>query len=110
MIRRPPRSTLFPYTTLFRSDYHEPALAALGRPFDLGHHAPHVRPARRLVVAYFLVALHVRITPPADPIVQLHVRRRRGHLPLQDRVGRVADRIIQGLALAEVEDSRCRQT
>src|SRR2546422_7504675 len=24
MIRRPPRSTLFPYTTLFRSDLHEP--------------------------------------------------------------------------------------
>src|SRR3712207_7198378 len=23
MIRRPPRSTLFPYTTLFRSDYNE---------------------------------------------------------------------------------------
>src|SRR5260370_25832039 len=23
MIRRPPRSTLFPYTTLFRSQYHE---------------------------------------------------------------------------------------
>src|SRR3712207_7911606 len=23
MIRRPPRSTLFPYTTLFRSDVHE---------------------------------------------------------------------------------------
>src|SRR2546430_5635618 len=23
MIRRPPRSTLFPYTTLFRSDLHE---------------------------------------------------------------------------------------
>src|SRR3712207_7628228 len=23
MIRRPPRSTLFPYTTLFRSDQHE---------------------------------------------------------------------------------------
>src|SRR2546422_1659008 len=30
MIRRPPRSTLFPYTTLFRSDVeHEPG-AALG--------------------------------------------------------------------------------
>src|SRR2546430_5971830 len=26
MIRRPPRSTLFPYTTLFRSDVHESAL------------------------------------------------------------------------------------
>src|SRR2546427_2318167 len=34
MIRRPPRSTLFPYTTLFRS---------AGR---RGHHPPH-RPARR---------------------------------------------------------------
>src|SRR5258708_8877219 len=29
MIRRPPRSTLFPYTTLFRSAVH---LAALGAP------------------------------------------------------------------------------
>src|SRR5256885_11125907 len=28
MIRRPPRSTLFPYTTLFRSDFgHFPAIA-----------------------------------------------------------------------------------
>src|SRR2546430_7902614 len=25
MIRRPPRSTLFPYTTLFRSKIHDPA-------------------------------------------------------------------------------------
>src|SRR5258708_10325829 len=32
MIRRPPRSTLFPYTTLFRS----PALPA-GRPNDASH-------------------------------------------------------------------------
>src|SRR3712207_7458330 len=31
MIRRPPRSTLFPYTTLFRSD---------GRPDALGHRRP----------------------------------------------------------------------
>src|SRR5258708_19638797 len=33
MIRRPPRSTLFPYTTLFRSTYGEwvRAFAALGR-------------------------------------------------------------------------------
>src|SRR2546427_6498156 len=30
MIRRPPRSTLFPYTTLFRSD-REPELRAAGR-------------------------------------------------------------------------------
>src|SRR5260370_15937046 len=32
MIRRPPRSTLFPYTTLFRSlDQHDLARAGLGR-------------------------------------------------------------------------------
>src|SRR5258705_1615908 len=31
MIRRPPRSTLFPYTTLFRSRAPEPAGHALGR-------------------------------------------------------------------------------
>src|SRR3712207_8460486 len=30
MIRRPPRSTLFPYTTLFRSDRHVPQLAVQG--------------------------------------------------------------------------------
>src|SRR3712207_7057196 len=29
MIRRPPRSTLFPYTTLFRSVLHEQLLAAV---------------------------------------------------------------------------------
>src|SRR3712207_7046621 len=31
MIRRPPRSTLFPYTTLFRSDYHDLIKGALKR-------------------------------------------------------------------------------
>src|SRR5688572_33192937 len=31
MIRRPPRSTLFPYTTLFRSHLMENALAMSGR-------------------------------------------------------------------------------
>src|SRR3712207_8150186 len=38
MIRRPPRSTLFPYTTLFRSD---PA-----PPEGIGQGAPHERPQR----------------------------------------------------------------
>src|SRR3712207_8304004 len=33
MIRRPPRSTLFPYTTLFRSD-----LAEVVRQVGVGHH------------------------------------------------------------------------
>src|SRR5258705_8823509 len=30
MIRRPPRSTLFPYTTLFRSPLHASGIAAAG--------------------------------------------------------------------------------
>src|SRR2546430_13044271 len=30
MIRRPPRSTLFPYTTLFRSEIHHSSLSVIG--------------------------------------------------------------------------------
>src|SRR2546430_12304073 len=30
MIRRPPRSTLFPYTTLFRSDIHKESIVHMG--------------------------------------------------------------------------------
>src|SRR3712207_9392310 len=37
MIRRPPRSTLFPYTTLFRSDIELGALGAAGEAEDHDH-------------------------------------------------------------------------
>src|SRR2546430_7253058 len=48
MIRRPPRSTLFPYTTLFRSDAHATDRAPLPLEpralfFDDGARAPNVR-------------------------------------------------------------------
>src|SRR2546423_10162435 len=36
MIRRPPRSTLFPYTTLFRSQGLVQELLSLGPEFDVG--------------------------------------------------------------------------
>src|SRR5256885_11690320 len=39
MIRRPPRSTLFPYTTLFRSEHAR---------MDLRRARPHQRPLRRV--------------------------------------------------------------
>src|SRR5258706_1296012 len=39
MIRRPPRSTLFPYTTLFRSVFHQHMGDAVGQclQFGIGH-------------------------------------------------------------------------
>src|SRR5207248_5708358 len=40
MLRRPPRSTLFPYTTLFRSLLLEHQEAAVAVVVELGHHRP----------------------------------------------------------------------
>src|SRR3712207_989254 len=60
MIRRPPRSTLFPYTTLFRSPRQPrglPAAADRGR-LRRDHHRD--RPARRLLLR--------RGLPPAVPV------------------------------------------
>src|SRR5256885_8108522 len=44
MIRRPPRSTLFPYTTLFRSPHPQNA--------DCGQCHPTMNPGAGLVIAY----------------------------------------------------------
>src|SRR3712207_8579487 len=35
MIRRPPRSTLFPYTTLFRSEFHDTVYREAAKPGDV---------------------------------------------------------------------------
>src|SRR5256886_13256945 len=61
MIRRPPRSTLFPYTTLFRSDHHEQgALDALERERpDAQHHEAEMR-HRRIGDELLEVGLHHR--------------------------------------------------
>src|SRR2546427_12507359 len=56
MIRRPPRSTLFPYTTLFRSVIGRSAEPIIGLPSRLGRRGPrptttygaHDRPESRL--------------------------------------------------------------
>src|SRR2546425_6662183 len=48
MIRRPPRSTLFPYTTLFRSQVEVRARPALGEPLGAVEHGePEVEQAGR---------------------------------------------------------------
>src|SRR3712207_8266424 len=49
MIRRPPRSTLFPYTTLFRSFFPEnPWPGARGTTAIAGHRTTYAAPFRRL--------------------------------------------------------------
>src|SRR2546430_12913554 len=46
MIRRPPRSTLFPYTTLFRSR-HPGRAPEVERELEVLLHHPHVEPDRK---------------------------------------------------------------
>src|SRR2546426_2391403 len=49
MIRRPPRSTLFPYTTLFRSHRRGPVRGGTGRAAHV-HAAPRRHVSRRTLV------------------------------------------------------------
>src|SRR3989449_6617196 len=52
MIRRPPRSTLFPYTTLFRSDEVHAGLTRLpGAMDDLAEHVARIQLAHHLAAA-----------------------------------------------------------
>src|SRR2546430_6798300 len=54
MIRRPPRSTLFPYTTLFRSHWvgkKNPSYWDKGRPYLDGYRALFIRDAAAQVAA-----------------------------------------------------------
>src|SRR2546427_2875082 len=55
MIRRPPRSTLFPYTTLFRSQVEEPST-----PHALGQFLDHVHGARRRHLTVVVDPAHPR--------------------------------------------------
>src|SRR2546427_1990188 len=47
MIRRPPRSTLFPYTTLFRSCRHDPCSSGVSRRRRVFAHAAPIGPRPR---------------------------------------------------------------
>src|SRR5256885_11202887 len=69
MIRRPPRSTLFPYTTLFRSWIERSsALGEIGLDFhwvkERGHY-----PAQKKVLEYFLAAAREQ-----RKVVNLHTK------------------------------------
>src|SRR5256885_11263988 len=67
MIRRPPRSTLFPYTTLFRSDQNK-----IHRPveFKCGHAHHH----RGVYINCDLLVARLDLESSADPWPTDHVR------------------------------------
>src|SRR5690349_24156960 len=62
MIRRPPRSTLFPYTTLFRSVFFETD-SAFGNPLEWAGVNPPPLMLPRVPNVRFLVERRVTITP-----------------------------------------------
>src|SRR2546425_5564817 len=81
MIRRPPRSTLFPYTTLFRSDAHQIALDHGGVLDVRGRHDPDDVPAHLsadVQVAHDHhdvagdFALHPRVSQDGHDVVVMH--------------------------------------
>src|SRR5262245_62846319 len=81
MVRRPPRSTLFPYTTLFRSDGHRPsdAGAHLGRGrCHAGHrseeHTSELQSLRHLVCRLLLEKKN-QDSPTATPAACEQLRR-----------------------------------
>src|SRR2546427_276340 len=80
MIRRPPRSTLFPYTTLFRSDRGRAAALAVGRavrrPVVTGLVGEGVARGLAAVVAVAERPVGVERVGAARPVAEL--RRREG--------------------------------
>src|SRR2546429_6514020 len=62
MIRRPPRSTLFPYTTLFRS-LAEKILAFTDHPADVVVHQNHVRGVANLATGFVISGSEDRPQP-----------------------------------------------
>src|SRR2546429_3737949 len=91
MIRRPPRSTLFPYTTLFRSLDKEPGtagvdqvLAALGPLLDSGRSEEHTSELQsRLHLVCRLLLEKKKKRPRHVSVCQLQKPDRRPR-PLQD--------------------------
>src|SRR2546429_6270507 len=63
MIRRPPRSTLFPYTTLFRSTVAELVALAKAEPGKLSYGHAGVGTSQHLGAELFKYMAHVDIAP-----------------------------------------------
>src|SRR5256886_17489981 len=94
MIRRPPRSTLFPYTTLFRSQFlHAPGTMVLAIAAPIRGDVPRVADGDQVVVG-----CHAEL---------VHDLEGGGLLPLEpERVHRVHER--HRMALGDLADDRQR--
>src|SRR5690625_8042147 len=97
MLRRPPRSTLFPYTTLFRSEIHHP---------DAEHLIAWARQEQRPLVAIDLV-------PGAQPLEHVVLPRRCVLVVGQEgpgvsaRIFEAADLVV-GISQFEIGRASCR--
>src|SRR5258708_17289001 len=82
MIRRPPRSTLFPYTTLFRSIKIIPDLRQAGRPIGLDHRRSWTRYSEALPCApqCSLVDSNLTRVRSASALIDQVVKLRRRHI------------------------------
>src|SRR5258708_31841247 len=103
MIRRPPRSTLFPYTTLFRSptvNSADPATLQKSAFFD--------RSVGAAMLAGGCTFLHPDATPPVLPVVRQEFYRTEVRVNLTVPVATLAVCPFRALALGAFEVP-CRQ-
>src|SRR3712207_7709032 len=93
MIRRPPRSTLFPYTTLFRSSGLHPA-AAFGDVVHVDHerYAAIVAMLRGLITRTPTAALHVHVGMPDPATAILAYNGLRRHLRSEEHTSELQSR------------------
>src|SRR5438067_4643901 len=98
MIRRPPRSTLFPYTTLFRSEGHAPgdAVGDARRPEDRERRAD---PHRALRSEEHTSELQSRFDLVCRLLLEKKKKRRNDKLPSKD------ERSIHDLVRAPSRDA-----
>src|SRR2546425_5895921 len=96
MIRRPPRSTLFPYTTLFRSHHIDAALKTLV-------HDKHVALGAREISHFEVLRAHLLqgITAPAEETLDAQINRR----PDRTLIKTLADHLTPALNPPAIRES-----
>src|SRR5256885_4462260 len=86
MIRRPPRSTLFPYTTLFRSSHHSHRSSPGSRPLSTKARLPQAHDTSQRPTAAYHVEVSVRseehtseLQSPCNLVCRLLLEKKKEH-------------------------------